>query len=92
MALNFGMVLQMVDTAISTDLGHIQIHASGYDANPELSVRMTDGGAGVSDLLEQNPEARAFSRRVRGEGLVTSSQARASSTISGIGPASVSSS
>ena len=32
MAVNYGMVFQMVDTAIATELGHVQVHARGFDA------------------------------------------------------------
>ena len=75
MAFNYGMVVQMVETAIRTDLGHIQIHAQGYDANPELRVRMQDGGLRLGQVLEGNRDVAAFARRVRGEGLVTSARA-----------------
>ena len=43
MAINFGMVIQMVETAIATDLGHIQIHARGYEDDPGLDRRLLDG-------------------------------------------------
>ena len=38
MAVNFGMIFQMVETAITTELGHVQIHARGFDENPELAA------------------------------------------------------
>ena len=30
-AINNGMVVQMVETAIATELGHVQIHAAGFE-------------------------------------------------------------
>jgi ABC-type lipoprotein release transport system permease subunit len=86
MAVNFGMAMQMVETAIKTELGHIQIHAAGYDANPELKVRMTDGGSVLGDTLEGLDDVTAFARRVRGEGLVTSSQSSVGVRVIGIEP------
>jgi putative ABC transport system permease protein len=86
MAFNYGMVVQMVETAIGTELGHVQIHARGYDANPELRVRMRDGGAGPGQVLKRNRDVEAFARRVRGEGLVTSAQASVGVRVVGVEP------
>ncbi|MFP8878020.1 MAG: FtsX-like permease family protein [Myxococcota bacterium] len=88
MSFNYGMIVQMVDTAIGTELGHIQIHARGYDANPELRVRMRDGGERSGQILGLNRGVLAFSRRVRGEGLVTSAQASVGVRVVGVEPES----
>jgi len=86
MALNFGLIFQMVDTAIATELGHIQIHAAGFDANPELSVGLADGGREAIEVLREADGVRAFSRRVRGEGLVSSPRSSAGVRVVGIEP------
>jgi ABC-type lipoprotein release transport system permease subunit len=86
MSVTYGMGLQMVETAISTDLGHVQIHASGYDANPELQVRMLDGGQQALSVVSDVPGVRAFAQRVRGEGLVTSTRASAGVRVIGVEP------
>ncbi len=86
MAVNFGMIFQMVETAIATELGHLQIHADGFDANPELSVRLRDGGREGVDELERLEGVRAFARRVRGEGLIASPRASAGVRVIGIEP------
>jgi ABC-type lipoprotein release transport system permease subunit len=85
MAVNFGMIFQMVETAIATELGHVQIHARGFDENPELKVRLTDGGQEAVKQLERL-HARAFARRVRGEGLVSSPRASAGVRVLGVEP------
>jgi ABC-type lipoprotein release transport system permease subunit len=59
MAVNYGMIFQMVDTAIAAELGHVQVHAAGYEANPELHVQLADGGAAAIGMLEALPEVRA---------------------------------
>ncbi len=86
MAFNYGMVVQMVETAIGTELGHLQIHAQGYDASPELRVRMRDGGKRSGQILEGDRDVQAFARRVRGEGLVTSAQASVGVRVVGVEP------
>ena len=45
MGINYGMIDQMVQTAIETELGHVQVHARGWDADPRLELRLADGGA-----------------------------------------------
>jgi len=88
MAVNYGMVLQMVDTAIATELGHVQVHARGFDADPELRIRLRDGGRESLDALRGLEGVRSFSRRVRGEGLVSSPRASAGVRVVGIEPES----
>jgi ABC-type lipoprotein release transport system permease subunit len=86
MAINYGMADQMVETAIRTELGHMQIHAVGYDANPELKVRIGDGGRELEKILAATPGVLAYARRVRGDGLVTSTRASVGVRIVGIEP------
>jgi ABC-type lipoprotein release transport system permease subunit len=86
MALNYGMIFQMVETAIESDLGHLQIHAPGFDANPELSVRLTQGGRAEVGLLEAQHGVRAVARRVRGEGLISSPRASAGVRVVAVEP------
>jgi len=88
MSFNYGMVVQMIETAIGTELGHIQIHAAGYDANPELRVRMPDGGERPEEVLTRNEGVVAFARRVRGEGLVVSPDASVGVRVVGVEPKS----
>ena len=86
MAVNYGMVFQMVDTAIATELGHVQVHARGFDADPELRIRLRDGGRESLEALGGLEGVRSFSRRVRGEGLVSSPRASAGVRVVGIEP------
>jgi ABC-type lipoprotein release transport system permease subunit len=86
MAVNYGMIFQMVDTAIAAELGHVQVHASGYEVNPELHVQLEDGGRGAIGMLEALPEVRASARRVRGEGLISSPRASAGVRVVAVEP------
>jgi ABC-type lipoprotein release transport system permease subunit len=74
-AINLGMAVQMVDTAISTELGHVQIHAAGFEAAPELARILPDNGEREARAVQQLAGVEAFSRRVRGQGLVSSPRA-----------------
>ena len=86
MAVNYGMVVQMVETAISTELGHLQIHAAGFDQNPELAVRLEDGGSAGAEALAELGGVAAWARRVRAEGLITSPRSSAGVRVVGIEP------
>lgn len=86
MAINFGMIFQMVETAIENEVGHLQIHAKGFEENPEISVRLADGARDSVRELSELPGVRAFSRRVRGEGLLSSPRASAGVRVLGIEP------
>ncbi|MDH3519686.1 MAG: FtsX-like permease family protein [Myxococcales bacterium] len=85
-ALNYGMINQMIDTAIATDLGHVQVHARGYESDPELHVQIEDGARAPLAALASLPEVRGFARRVRAEGLISSPRASAGVRVVGIEP------
>jgi ABC-type lipoprotein release transport system permease subunit len=86
MAVNNGMIFQMVDTAIATELGHVQIHAPGYEENPGLEVRFADGGREARAALESMGGVRAWAPRVRSEALVFSPRASVGVQVVGIDP------
>jgi ABC-type lipoprotein release transport system permease subunit len=86
MAIYNGMMFQMVETAIATELGHLQVHAPGFDQNPLLRFRLEDGGRAAMEALDDRPDVRAFARRVRSEGLVSSPRANAGVRVIGIDP------
>jgi len=79
-------MFQMVETAIATELGHLQVHAPGFDQNPLLRFRLEDGGRAAMEALDDRPDVRAFARRVRSEGLVSSPRANAGVRVIGIDP------
>ena len=86
MALNFGMVFQMVDTAISTELGHLQVHARGFDRKPGLEERIEGGAAWAERNLEALPGLRAWAPRGRSEGLLYSPRASVGVRVVAIDP------
>jgi ABC-type lipoprotein release transport system permease subunit len=86
MALNFGMMLQMVDTAISTDLGHLQVHALGFARKPGLELRIEDGSAWGARHIDGLPGLRAWAPRLRSEGLLYSPRASVGVRVLAVDP------
>jgi len=75
MAINFGMVFEMVQAAIQTELGDLQVHHKGYDDRPGLEVRIQQSPARAQDWLRGVPGVRAWAPRLRSQGLVFSPRA-----------------
>lgn len=84
MAIQLGMMSEMVDTAIATGLGHVQIHAPGWDEQPELEISLPAGGGALQPLLESDEDVLAWAPRIRGQGLVASPRASVGVGILGI--------
>lgn len=80
----FGMFKQMSDTAVRTQLGHVAVQASGYQANPDPSRNIPDAGARVVEAL--SPRAH-MAPRLTGEGLVQSARRSARVALVGVVPA-----
>jgi ABC-type lipoprotein release transport system permease subunit len=86
MAINLGMVSGMVDTAIRSGLGHLQVHGTGWDENPELEITLMDGGAAIVRALDDISEIEHWAPRLRAQGLVASPRASVGVSISGVDP------
>ena len=86
MALNYGLMVQMVDTAIGTELGHVQVHAAGYDRNPGFDVRIDDAGRIGQEVVAVAPGLHAWAPRVRSEALVFSPRASSGVSLVAIDP------
>ncbi|HIL01162.1 MAG TPA: ABC transporter permease [Myxococcales bacterium] len=87
MAIFYGMMFQMVDNAIRTDLGHLQIHAQGYDDDPAIGLLLRAGGENEIRAVNGDPFTVRYAPRIRGEGLVTSPSASVGIRVIGIDPA-----
>jgi len=86
-ALMRGMVDQMIDDAISTLSGHIQIHAPGYLDDPSIEHLIAD----VSDnpaleALLHSPQVTAWSQRIRVPAVIRSERDVYGVTLVGINP------
>ncbi len=85
MALSYGSSVQMVDAAIRTELGHVQVHAAGWSRRPGIGVRMPEA---VMDALRTAapPELRALAPRVRGEALAGGAHGNAGVSLLAVDP------
>jgi len=86
MAVCFGAVYSMIETSVSTEFGHVQIHAAGFEERPQLEVRLHDGMRLGREIVQGADGVRAWAPRVRTEGLIYSPRASASVRLIGIDP------
>ncbi len=86
MAVNYGMVYQMVETAIRTELGDLQLHGQGFRMKPGLEIRVPLAGVGDGAPLRDLPSVEAWAPRLRSEGLVFSPRASVGVRLVGIDP------
>jgi len=86
-ALMRGMVDQMIDDAISTLSGHIQIHAEGYRDDPSIERTLPAVGQNPQlDTLLSSQQVTAWSQRIRVPAVVRSERDVYGVTLVGINP------
>jgi ABC-type lipoprotein release transport system permease subunit len=85
MGLSKGMVKQMTDTAVRTELGHIAVHARGYHEDPKVERSLPEGGRVVLGHVGRVSDAAA-SPRLRGDGLVQSARYSVRAVLIGVDP------
>ncbi len=77
---------QMVDNSVRAEIGHIQIHASGYHDDPGLNRTLPDL-ARVMQVIRSLPDLRGYSLRVLGGGLASTADNSSGVEILGVDPA-----
>ncbi|MHB8791325.1 MAG: ABC transporter permease [Desulfobulbaceae bacterium] len=83
-ALKVGMHQKMVDSALSLDLGTIQIHRTGYEANITLFQSLPEADTLLQTLAENG--FTAYSPRIKAPALILAGQRSSSVLLSGIHP------
>jgi ABC-type lipoprotein release transport system permease subunit len=84
MALQYGLVAQMAETAIRTEIGDLQAHALGWRETAPLEARMRE-----AESLAALPAVKsiaAFAPRLRGEALAQSPRASVGVRVLGVDP------
>jgi ABC-type lipoprotein release transport system permease subunit len=84
MAVNYGMIFEMVKSAIQTELAHVQIHAQGWAEQPAIELRLREDA--IASIASQLDELRAWAPRIRGEGLIYSPRASVGVRVVAIDP------
>lgn len=77
---------QMVDNSVRAEIGHIQIHASGYHDDPELNKTLPDPDR-LMQAVRSLPDVRGYSLRVLGGGLASTADNSSGVEILGVDPA-----
>lgn len=81
-----GMYDQMVETGVSTRIGHLQIHTPGYRSRPDIHKTLPDG-AGLADSLRGLPGLASVSGRSIVRGMASSPKTAYGVQVTGVNPA-----
>lgn len=76
---------QMVDNSVRAEIGHIQIHRSGYRDDPGLNKTLPDPER-VTQAIRSLPGLRGYSLRVLGSGLASTADNSSGVQILGVDP------
>ncbi len=82
-SLSIGFVYQMLNNQIGAHVGHIQIHARGYQENPVLD-NIIEEPRQIDDQLQKIPHIRHYARRLMTYGIVSSSYNSSGVSIVGV--------
>ncbi|MFH0990770.1 MAG: FtsX-like permease family protein [bacterium] len=80
-----GFMRQLFDNQLGSSLGHIQIHAAGFNENKVVQNFMQSPDT-VMTVVQASPLVRFMSRRVIAFGLVSSASNSSGASIIGINP------
>jgi ABC-type lipoprotein release transport system permease subunit len=82
-AISEGMNQEMVDTAIESGIGHIQIHRAGFLDNMDVTKNIRDTDYFIKKI-QGTPHLKAYARRIKVMGLVSSPESSSGVLIWGI--------
>src|ERR1017187_2110265 len=86
MAFFWGLAKQEIDSAVETQLSHIQFHNPAFTDDKEVNFTIPNGAA-ILDKLKKDTRVKAISGRVITTGMISSSSTAAGVEIHGINPA-----
>lgn len=85
MAMDNAFAYQMIDNFIFTYLGHLEVHARGYQKHPSLKLCLAPAEA-VLAKIQGAPHLRAYAPRIKNFGLAQSARASRGVMLVGIDP------
>ena len=85
-AWSVGMMKQMTDVAVRTQLGHLAVHAEGYNASPDPERSIPDSGRRIVEELSARGGVHA-APRLQGGGLIQSARRSSRAALVGVVPA-----
>lgn len=78
-----GMVENMTNNAINWQTSHLQVHQSGYQADPEINRTIIDQQS-LTLLLTNNPQVKTWTTRHLAQGMIASARSTRGITINGV--------
>jgi ABC-type lipoprotein release transport system permease subunit len=78
-----GLMHNMKSNFVLNELGHIQVHAKGFEQTRRIADHIKDSTV-VDDLLQQQTAVQAFTHRLRVSGMASAAGSNAMAWISGI--------
>lgn len=84
-AMNNGWLQNMKENFVLTQMGHVQVHAKGFEKSRRISDYM-HATSEVDKALQNMPHIQAWTHRIRVSGLASAAGANASVLVSGIEP------
>lgn len=85
MAFYNGMIEQRVNTAITSELSHIQIHHGGFRKEYEIKYYLPKGRK-MLEIINNNSQIKATSGRIIIKGMIASASGSTGITINGVMP------
>lgn len=75
-----------LDSLINSHMSHMQIHEKGFNANPVIKKRMKEPTKIEQVLKQHASEIKAYTPRVKNQGIINSSESSSGIMIVGIDP------
>lgn len=80
-----GYLQQAIENVVHSSTGHIQIHQEGFVDNPVIKKRIADPAA-IDAVLKGETGIKAYSQRVKNQGMINSSESSTGVMVVGIMP------
>lgn len=80
-----GMIVQMLDNQIGTQVSHIQIHRKGFNDNKIIQNYVPDPKK-AEMVIRKNPDVLHYSKRVISYGILSSASSSSGVSLMGINP------
>jgi ABC-type lipoprotein release transport system permease subunit len=87
LSLQFGTYDVMINAAVGSQTGHVQVFAKGYDKDRKMR-RVIDDPSAVADILERAPGLEGFTFRANAFALLSSEDRTYGGVVTGIDPRS----
>ena len=85
-AIQLGTYEKIIEKAVRTHTGYIQVHARGYMENQSLEY-LIGPMEGIHTILEQAPEVSLMTERINSEALIASDEGTTGTSVIGVDPA-----